>query len=324
MRAAVVTAYGPPEAVHLVEMDRPTPGPGEVLIRVHASTITAGDWRIRSLSVPAGFGLLVRIMFGLRKPRQPILGMELSGTIVGLGTGVAEWKVGDEVFGMTGFRGKGAHTEYTVLPASGRILPKPENFTHEEASAICFAGGTALFFLRSLANLKAGETVLINGGSGACGDAAIQIAKHLGAEVTAVTSTRNLDLVRSQGADHVIDYTSEDFRGNGRSYDVLFDGVGNTTYAGISGSLNPNGRYLVLVSGLPEMIGNRLGRKRHHHKVLTGDAKVTQEAMKELRSLCVSGAFKPHIDRTYPLEDIVEAHAYVATGRKRGSVVITM
>lgn len=221
MKAIVYETYGPPEVLGLKELPKPIPKDKEVLIRIHATTVTSGDWRARSLNMPAGFGLLGRLFFGLSKPRQPILGTELAGEIESVGKEVKKFKAGDQVFAFSG-AGMGCYAEYKCMPEDGEVARKPANLTYEEAAAISFGGTTALSFFRR-ANLQRGEKVLINGPSGGVGTAAVQLARHFGAEVTGVCSAGNMELVKSLGASHVIDYAREDFTANGETYDVIVD-----------------------------------------------------------------------------------------------------
>ena len=225
MRAAVHRTYGPPDVVGIEDVETPEPKRNEVLIKIHATTVSSGDWRARSLAMPAGFGLLARPVFGFFGPRQPILGSELAGEIAGIGEGVTKFKIGDHVVAFPGI-GMGCHAQYRTVPQDGRIVLKPAALSFEEAAAMSFGGTTALHFLRDLAGIRTGQKALIIGASGAVGSAAVQLAKYFGAEVTGVCSAANLDLVRSIGADRVIDYTKEDFTGNGETYDIILDAVG--------------------------------------------------------------------------------------------------
>jgi NADPH:quinone reductase-like Zn-dependent oxidoreductase len=241
MRAAVCRDYGPPENVRIETVEKPVPKTDEVLIRIRATTVSSGDWRVRSLTVPRGMGLMVRAVFGFSRPRNPILGTELAGEIEAVGASVTNFKVGDAVVGYPSFP-NGCHAEYRTMKASDRIVRKPDALSFEEAAAMCFGGATALDFLCDRAKLKAGENVLVIGASGALGSAAVQLAKHFGANVTGVCSTANVELVRSLGADRVVDYTREDYRRGGESYDVIFDAVGEASFKTHDHLLKPNGR----------------------------------------------------------------------------------
>ncbi|MEM8601977.1 MAG: NAD(P)-dependent alcohol dehydrogenase [Bacteroidota bacterium] len=322
MRAAVATAYGPPEVVQLQTVPTPQVKPGEVLVQVRTTTITSGDWRVRSLTVPPGFGLMMRLLFGVRKPRQPILGSELAGTIAAVGTNVTRFRVGDDVFAYNDGR-LGAHAEFVAMPADGPIAPKPAALTWEEATALSFGSNTALHFFRQ-GKLQPGERVLVNGASGSVGTAAVQLAKHLGAHVTAVCSTRNVDLVTRLGADAVIDYTERDFTTEAARYDVVMDTAGTAPFAKSQRVLNKGGRLLQVLGGLPDMLRAPLVALRTDTRIVAGNAAGSAENQRELAKLAEAGVLKPVVDRVYPLEEIAEAHRYVGTGRKRGNVVIAV
>ena len=322
MRAALCRAYGPPDVVRVEEVRRPEPKSGEVLIRVRATTVSSGDWRVRTLTVPRGMGLFVRPVFGFTRPRKPILGTELAGEIVALGKGVTNVKVGDAVVAYPAFP-NGCHAEYRTMPANGRMILKPQRLSFEEAGAMCFGGVTALHFLRDLAGLAAGERLLVIGASGALGSAAVQIAKCIGTHVTGVCSTANVDLVRSVGADCVIDYTRDDYRRAGETYDVVFDAVSDVTVSSGKALLNDGGRLLLLAADLLEMMRS-LGGKRDGKRVFAGPAKETLEHLVALHGMAEAGWYRPVIDQVFPLARIAEAHARVETGRKRGSVVISI
>jgi NADPH:quinone reductase-like Zn-dependent oxidoreductase len=322
MRAAMCRAYGPPDVVRIEEVERPEPKNDEVLIRILASTVSSGDWRIRSLTVPRGMGVMVRAVFGFTRPRQPILGTELCGEIAAVGSDVTDFKPGDVVVAFPSFP-NGCHAEYRTVKASDRIVPKPERLSVEEAAAMCFGGATALDFLRDRAKLKAGEHLLVIGASGALGSAAVQLAKHFGAHVTGVCSLANVDLVRSLGADRVIDYTREDYRRAGETYDVIFDAVGEASFKTHEALLKPGGRLLLLAAGLPEMLG-AVGRKRDGKRVFVGPSSNTREQLEYLSTLAEAGAYRPVIDQVFPFARIADAHARVDSGRKRGSVVVTI
>lgn len=321
MKAIVCERYGPPEVLKIREVEKPTAKDNEILIKVRATTVNSGDTRIRAVRVPLGFGLLVRLGMGFSGPRQPILGFELAGEVEAVGKDVTRFKPGDKVFGSAGFA-FGCYAEYRALPESGALAPVPENLTDAEAASLCFGGTTALYYLRR-GKLQRGEKLLINGASGAVGTAAIQIAKHLGAEVTAVCSTANLELVKSLGADRVVDYTKADFTVNGETYDVIMDNVGNAPFSRVRKSLKNGGRFLMVIGNLPEQIQANF-QKQVVSAAAKGEDLVNAETISRIADLGRSRALKPVIDRTYPFEEIVEAHRYVDTGRKRGSVVITL
>lgn len=321
VRAVVYERYGPPEVLGLAEVPKPTPKDDEVLIKTHATTVTSGDWRVRSLDVPLGFKLISRLIFGVRKPKQPILGTELAGEVESVGKDVSQFRVGDPVVAFAG-ASMGCHAEYKCMPANGAVTRKPSNLTFEEAAALSFGGTTALHFFR-LGNLQSGEKVLINGASGAVGTAAVQLAKHFGAEVTGVCSTANVELVRRLGADHVIDYTKEDFTRSGRTYDVIMDTAGTAPYSRCRKSLHEGGRLLLVLAGLPSMLQIPWAALTSRHKIIAGPAAERPEDLRLLAQLAEAGEFKPVIDRRFPLEQIVEAHRYVDAGHKKGNVVIT-
>jgi NADPH:quinone reductase-like Zn-dependent oxidoreductase len=295
-----------------------------VLIKVHATTVTTGDVNIRGfVFVPPGFGLMARLMFGIRKPKKAILGLELAGEIEAVGSSVSRFKVGDRVLGLDGSR-IGAYAEYTCRPETGGLVIKPEHMGYAEAAAFPNGALTAYTFLKKLGNVQRGQKVLIVGASGSVGSAAVQLAKHYGAEVTGVCSGSNAALVLSIGADSVIDYTREDFTRNGQAYDIIFDTVGKTSFARCKSALTPKGTFLSAAGGLGTMLlmlrTSLFGRK----KVKAGTSSESQEDLAALTRLAEAGAIKPVIDRCYPLEAMVEAHRYVDTGRKKGNVVITV
>jgi len=322
MKAIVYTEYGPPDVLQLKEVAKPTPKDNEVLIRTHATTVTSGDWRARSLDVPVGFGLISRLVFGILRPRQPILGTELAGDVESVGKDVNKFRVGDQVFASSG-AGMGCHAEYKCMPEDGAVVLKPANLTYDEAAAIPFGGTTALDFFRR-AKLQNGERVLVNGASGGVGTAAVQLAKHFGADVTGVCSTTNVELVKSLGASHVIDYTKEDFTENGEGYDIIVDTVGTAPFSRSKRSLKERGRLLLVLGGLPDILWMPWVSMTSSKKIIAGPATARVEDLRFLAELAEGGEFRPVIDRRYPLEQIAEAHRYVDTGRKRGNVVITV
>jgi len=322
MKAIVYERYGPPDVLQLKEVGKPIPKDNEVLIKIHATTVTSGDWRVRSLNVPVGFGLISRLVFGVSKPRQPILGTELAGEIESVGKDVRKFKVGDQVFGFSGAR-MGCHAEYKCMPENGAVALKPPNLTYHEAAAISFGGTTALDFFRR-GKLQSGERVLVNGASGGVGTAAVQLAKHFGADVTGVCSTANMELVRSLGANHIIDYAKEDFTQNGETYDVIVDTAGTAPFSRSKGSLKKGGRLLLVLGGLPDLLRIPWVSMMSSKKIIAGPAAERVADLRFLAKLAEAGEFKPVIDRRYPFEQIAEAHRYVDTGRKKGNVIITL
>jgi NADPH:quinone reductase-like Zn-dependent oxidoreductase len=322
MKAIVYERYGPPDVLELKEVAKPTPKDNEVLIKTHATTVTTGDWRARSLEMPVGFGPIARLVFGVSRPRQPILGTELAGEIESVGKDVGKFKIGDQVFAFPG-ASMGSYAEYKCMPEGGAVALKPPNLTYDEAAAMSFGGTTALLFFRR-GKLQRGERVLVNGASGGVGSAAVQLAKHFGADVTGVCGTANVELVRSLGADHVIDYTQEDFTKNGETYDVIVDTAGTAPFSRSKRSRREKGRLLQVLGGLPDLLQIPWVSMTSSKKVIGGPAAGRAEDLRFLAKLAAAGEFKPVIDRRYPFEQIAEAHRYVDKGHKRGNVVITL
>jgi len=322
MKAVVYEKYGPPDVLEFKDVEKPTPKDNEVQIKTRATTVTSGDWRARTLQVPVGFGFFARMFFGVSRPRQPVLGSELAGDIESVGKDVSRFKVGDPVCAFTGAR-LGCHAEYKCMPEDGAVALKPPNLTYEEAAALSFGGMTALGFFRT-GKLQSGERVLVNGASGAVGTAAMQLARHLGADVTGVCSTANVELVKSLGAKHVIDYTKEDFTKNGETYDVIVDTAGTAPFSRSKGSLREGGRLLVVLGGLGDMLQAPWVSMTSSKKIVAGPAVGGSEGLRFLAELAERGEFKPVIGRRYPFAQIAEAHRYVDTGHKRGNVIITV
>jgi NADPH:quinone reductase-like Zn-dependent oxidoreductase len=321
MRAIICTKYGPPEVLQLKEVAKPVPGDNSVLIKIHATTVTSGDIRLRSFNVPLSFWLPARIALGLRKPKTTILGAELAGEIEATGRDVKMFQKGDKVFAYPGHHG-GGYAEYICMPENGCLALKPANMTFKESATIPFGGNTALHFLRK-GNIRSGQKVLIYGASGSVGTFAVQIARYFGAEVTGVCGTANLELVASLGADKVIDYTKEDFTKNGETYDVIFDAVGKSPFSDCMRSLKKEGIYLHAVATPAVMLRMRWVSMMSGKKLIGGTAIPETENLSFLKELAEAGKLKPVIDRCYPLEQIAEAHRYVEKGHKKGNVVIT-
>lgn len=322
MKAAIYEGYGPPEVVELREVETPTPRDHELQIRIHATTVTSGDWRVRSLDVPRGFGLVSRLIFGVTGPRQPILGTELAGEVEAVGRDVTRFKVGDPVFAFSS-AGMGCHAEYKCMPEDGPVAPKPAHLGYGEAAALSFGGTTALDFFRR-GKLQRGERVLVNGASGGVGTAAVQLARHLGADVTGVCSTGNVELVKSLGARHVIDYTREDFTKDGETYDVIVDTAGTAPFSRSRDSLREGGRLLLVLGLLPDMLQIPWVAMTTSKRVVAGPASARAEDLRLLGELAEAGEYKAVIDRRYPFEQIVEAHRHVDRGHKKGNVVVDL
>ena len=324
MRAVVYDRYGAPDVLRLEEVERPVPKEDEVLIKIHATAVTRSDCATREANRRSGLAvtLISRFISGIRRPKQRILGSEMAGEIEAVGAAVSEFAVGDEVFGTSGFR-FGAHAEFICIRESARIAPKPEGMSFEQAAAVCDGGLGALWCLR-LADLRKGQRILIYGASGAIGTAGVQLAKYFGTDVTAVCNTKNLELVRSLGADRVIDYTQEDFTKNGQTYDVIFDAVGKHSFRRCKDSLKRGGSYLA-TDGLRNLIlalwTSRIGDKKVMFSI---PPRYTKQDVLFLKELIEAGRYRAVIDRSYPLEDVVEASWYVETEQKTGNVVLTV
>jgi len=327
MKTIVWTEYGPPDVLQLKEVEKPTPKDNEVLIRIYATTVTSGDCEMRRMETAIQYRILMRMYVGLRRPeRITILGMELAGEIESVGKDIRNFKIGDQVFAATGFVGTGACAEYICLteePEAGVLAIKPVNMTYVEAAPVPVGGLEALHFLRQ-GNIQSGQKVLINGAGGTIGTYAVQLAKHYGAEVTAVDSTGKLDMLRSIGADQVIDYTQEDFTKSGVTYDFILDVVSKSPFSGSIRSLKQNGHYLIANPRLSQMVRGRWTSRRSSKKVSFGAASPKTEDLIFLRELIEAGKVRSVIDRLYPLEQVAEAHRYVEAGHKKGHVVITV
>ena len=320
MKAIICTEYGSPDVMQLKEVEKPTPRENEVLIRIYATTVTSADVRIRK-SDP----FPVRFFYGFKRPKKnTILGSELAGEIEAIGKNVERFKEGDQVFAGTG-TSLGSNAEYICLPEAAAVAIKPINMTYEEAAAIPFGTTTSLHFLRDKGNIQSGQKILIYGASGALGTAAVQLAKSFGTEVTGVCSTANLELVKSLGADKVIDYTKEDFSKSGKTYDIVFDTIGKSPFSGCLRSLKQHGIYLRAVDiNLFPILRGLWTSMRSNKKVIGGIVIERKEDLIFLKELIEAGKMKSVIDRRYPLEQTAEAHRYVEQGHKRGNVVITV
>lgn len=301
MKAVIFTKSGPPDVLQLKKIEKPIPDDNEILIKVHATSVNSGDVNLRSFKSQFLFWLLMRILYGLKKPKRLILGSALSGEIESVGKNVMRFKKGDEVFGSTGMK-FGANAEYVSIPENGVVALKPTSISHEEAAAIPFGALTALFYLRK-ANIQQGQKVLINGASGSVGTFAVQLAKYFGAEITGVCSSKNFELVKSLGADKVIDYKQEDFTEREEQYDIIFDVAGKSSLSDCQKVLAPNGSFISTKKGL---------------------AKESTEDFNFLKDLIEKGRLKVVIDKTFPLEQIAEAHRYAETGQKSGNLAITI
>ncbi len=316
MKAAIYREYGLPAVVHVEDVSRPQPGAGEVLVKVKYSAVTAADVRIRSATFPKGFGFLARLAFGIKSPRNQILGSCFSGVIETVGKDVSTFRPGDEVCGMNGVK-MGAHAEYIVINAAKSLAMKPEGVTHKDTAGMLFGGTAALYFLRDQAKVKNGERVLINGASGAVGTNAVQLAKYFGAKVTGVTSGDSADLVKSLGADQIIDYTKDRVLNGEERYDVVLDTVGNINIAAGKTILTKQGRLVLMVASFGEIL-----RSQSDSRVKTGTASEKREDIEFLLQLMEQGKLTVVIDSEYSLENITEAHARVSGDNKKGNVVV--
>jgi NADPH:quinone reductase-like Zn-dependent oxidoreductase len=324
MRAVVYDRYGPPEVLRLEEVERPVPADDEVLVRVHATTVNRFDTATREANRRSGLAisLMSRLVSGIRRPRHRILGTEFAGQVDAVGAAVREFAIGDQIFGTTGLK-FGAHAEFLTMPVSARIAQMPSAMSFEEAAPICDGALNALTCLKQ-ADLRKGRTILVYGASGAIGTAGVQLAKSFGANVTAVCNTKNVELVRSLGADRVIDYTKEDFTKSGKTYDVILDAVGKLSFGRSRSSLKPKGIFLP-TDGLANLIWALMTRRTAGKKVLFQiPPRQTKQDVLFLKELIEAGKYRPIIDRRYRLEDVIEATRYVETEQKTGNVVLTV
>jgi len=322
MKAYICRRYGGPEVLELADIAKPTPKDDEILVRIHATSVSSGDVRVRSMIVPVGLGFVARLALGFQGPRQPVLGTEFAGVVEAVGRSVTRFSIGDAVFAFPGGK-MGCYVDYRCIQQDGPVAHKPSNITFSEAAGLCFGGSTALHFLRK-ADVKAGETLLVIGASGGVGTALLQLAKYHGAAVTAVTSKGNHDLVRSLGADNVIDYTAEDFTRRDERYDIIMDVVGATSFNACKHTLADKGRFVPIAGGLADILAMLWAPLVTGKKVIAGPAEERASDVQQLAELAENGTLKPVVDRIYPFEKMRDAHAYVDTGRKKGAVVITL
>ena len=325
MRAIVCTGYGPPDVLQVREVEKPTPKHNEVLIRIRATTVSAADCELRRFDFPGWVWLPIRLWFGLRRPRRPVLGQELAGEIEAVGKDVRSLGKGDRVFAATGM-GLGAHAEYLCLreaPEGGAMATMPSNLSYEEAATVPYGGGEALQFLRR-GKIRSGQKVLINGAGGSFGTFAVQLAKVFGAHVTAVDSTTKLPLLLSIGADQVIDYTREVFTDRGEMYDVIFDVVRNSPSSRMVRSLRENGAYLTANPGLSQLVLALRTSIASSKRVVLGVSGGTNKDLAYLKDLIEAGKIRPVVDRRFPLEQVAEAHRYAESGQKMGNIVLSI
>ena len=325
MKAILHTQYGPPDLLQFKEVDKPAPKDNEVLIKIHATTVSTGDCNVRNFTfVTKSMRPIAKLMFGIGKPwKERVLGTELAGEVEGTGKDIKKFKAGDRVVASTGMAG-GGHAQYACLPEKGALAIKPDSLSWEEAVAIPFGANTALYFLRDLGKIQVGQELLIIGASGSIGSAGVQLGKHFGATVTAVCSGASVEMVKSLGADQVIDYTKDDFAKNGKTYDLIFDIVGATTFDRCQNSLKPRGVFLQNIIGLEDLVRVLWTSITGHKKIKGGVAMENLERMNFIVELATAGKLKAVIDRSYPLERIEEAFKYVEQGHKKGNVVITV
>jgi NADPH:quinone reductase-like Zn-dependent oxidoreductase len=321
MRAFTYKQYGAPDVLSEVTLPKPTPKANEVLVRIHATTVSSGDWRARSMEMPRGMALAGRLFFGITGPRKQVLGTEFSGVIEAVGAAVTRYTPGDAVIGFPGAE-FGAHAEYIAMPEDGKLVTKPETLSFEAAAALPFGGTAAYDFLVNKAAIKAGEDVLINGASGAVGSACVQIAKHLGARVTAVTSGSNAAMVRGLGADAVIDYKQRDFTREGAKFDVVVDTVGSAPFHRARLALRRRGRMVMVTGKATDMIFGALKALVFRRKFVGGVASEDRAILQAVVDLAEAGVLQPVIDRCFDFSDMRAAHRHVDSGRKKGAVVV--
>ena len=318
MKTWICRNYGSSKVLVLADRSVPALKRAEVLVKIHATTVSSGDARIRAFKLPRGFGMLGRLALGFTRPRQPVLGTEFSGTIAAVGHDVTGWRPGDAVIGFPGIA-MGCHAEYRVMSVKRPLVAKPANLTFIDSAALCFGGTTALHFLRRAA-IKPDESILVIGAAGTVGSALVQLARHLGARVTAVVGPHNIELARLLGAEAVIDYTREDFTATVKRFDIIADTVGATTFQLCHPILREHGRFLAVAADLSGMLARPIGTKRS----LAGSAAEKIEDVQEIARLAASGVFKPVIDQVFDFADLPAAHDRVDSGHKRGSAVVTL
>jgi NADPH:quinone reductase-like Zn-dependent oxidoreductase len=316
MKAAVVTAYGPPEVIQIQQTPKPNIHANDILIKVHAVAVTSADTRIRAARFPKGFGVFARLVFGVTKPRKPVLGSTYSGVVEQVGDSVHGFAVGDEVCGMTGIS-MGTYAEYIRVRGTKSTALKPKTISHEQAAGLLFGGTAALYFVRNKLAVGKGDSVLVNGASGAVGTNAVQLAKHFGAKVTGVTSANNTNLVKQLGASQCIDYTKHDLSSIEERFDVVLDTIGTISPALAAQMLKPNGRAGLMVATLGETFKAR-------GNIKTGTATEKAEDIMFLLGLVEQGALDVVIDKTYPFAEIVQAHKHADTGQKVGNIVVKL
>jgi len=323
MKAIVWTKYGPPEVLQLEELTKPQPKDNELLVRIVATTVAAGDTEVRNLSLPFLYRFPLRLYTGLRRPtRIRVLGQELAGEIEAVGKEVSDYQVGDAVFGTSGFS-FGSYAEYIALPEKDSLSKKPAAITFDEAAAMPLGGLEALHFLRQ-GNIQPGQSALIYGAGGSIGSFAIQLARHLGAEVTAVDKEEKWEMMRSLGAAHVLDYRRKDFGKGEERYDLIFDVVGKSSFSWSLRSLKPTGIFLLANAGISDLLRGAFAGMASGKKVIMGSADHSPRDLAYMAGLMADGKIKAVIDRRYALEEIAEAHHYVESGQKQGNVVVTV
>lgn len=322
MKCIAYDHYGGPEVLHVKEVPKPSPKADEVLIRVHATTASAGDWRCRSLELPSGFGFLGRLMLGITGPRQPILGTECSGVIEAVGASVSKFKVGDAVVAFPGST-LGCYAQYRCISENGPLALKPEKLSFAQAASLCFGGITMLEFYRR-AGVKPGDRILVNGASGCVGLAAVQLGKHMGGTVTGVCSGANAEMVKSMGAARVVDYTTATVESLGEQWDVVVDTAGTMPFSRTNAVLAPGGRFIAVLSSFGEILTAAWNSYWSGKTIIAGPSSESPQLVRDLCELAAAGHYHPFVDRVFPFEQVVEAHKMVDSGRKRGSVVIAV